>query len=118
MWVCGVWEGKGTGALDSTVRQKEVRRRDRDREESKKKGKGREQRQAIIPEWKHRAIGIPKTGEGKLAGGGATRLLIGCCCSGHDMFPVQIGDRRRNTKPEDNRCRFAVNEEHNNSSNK
>lgn len=31
------------------------------------------------------------------AGGGATTLLIGCCCSGHDMFPVQIGDRRRNT---------------------
>lgn len=31
------------------------------------------------------------------AGGGATTPLIGCCCSGHDMFPVQIGDRRRNT---------------------
>ncbi|PYH59127.1 uncharacterized protein BO96DRAFT_332071, partial [Aspergillus niger CBS 101883] len=84
---------KGTG--ESSIDSKSERERERETQESKER-EG-EQRQAIIPEWKHRAIGNPKLGRGKKAGGGATQLLIGCLCSSHDMFPVQIGDRRRKT---------------------
>ncbi|OJZ88153.1 hypothetical protein ASPFODRAFT_531212 [Aspergillus luchuensis CBS 106.47] len=93
---------KGTGDLDSKRRNTRTR---------KAKGGG-EQRQAIIPEWKHRAIGNPKLGRGNE--GGRRRhntpdwlLLLG---SRYVPSPNRGSSPQHHRNTTDS-CRFAVDEE-------